>query len=132
MLSKSMILKFIYRLNITAIKFPYAFVCVKHDKLIQNLCYHCSVTQLCATLCNPMDCNTSGLPVITNSQSLLKLMSIESGMPSKHLILCCPLLLPPSILPSLRIFSNESALHNRWPKYWSFSSKIYTTYKTQE
>ena len=61
---------------------------------------------------------------ITNSQSLLKLMSIESVMPSKHLILCCPLLLPPSIFPSIRIFSNESILHIRWPKYWSFSFNI--------
>ena len=58
---------------------------------------------------------------ITNSQSLLKLMSIESVVPSNHLILCCPLLLLPSILPSIRVFSNESALHLRWPKYWSFS-----------
>ena len=57
---------------------------------------------------------------ITNSQSLLKLMSIESVMPSNHLILCHPLL-PPSILPSIRVFSNNSALHMRWPKYWSFS-----------
>ena len=58
---------------------------------------------------------------ITNTQSLLKLMSIESVMPSNHLILCCPLLLPPSVLPSIRVFSNESVLHIRWPKYWSFS-----------
>ena len=58
---------------------------------------------------------------ITNSRSLLKLMSIESVMPSNHLILFCPLFLLPSILPSLRVFSNESALHIRWPKYWSFS-----------
>ena len=58
---------------------------------------------------------------ITNSQRLLKLMSIESVMPSNHLILCCPLLLSPSIFPSIRVFSNESALHIRWPKYWSFS-----------
>ena len=58
---------------------------------------------------------------ITNSWSLLKLMSIESVMPSNHLILCCPLLLLPSIFPSIRVFSNESALHIRWPKYWSFS-----------
>ena len=58
---------------------------------------------------------------ITNSQSLLKLMSIVSVMPSNHLILCCPLLLPPSIFPSIRLFSNESAFHIRWPKYWSFS-----------
>ena len=61
---------------------------------------------------------------ITNSQSLFKLMSIKSVMPSNHLILCCPLLLPPSIFPSIRIFSNESVLHIRWPKYWSFSFSI--------
>ena len=61
---------------------------------------------------------------ITNSQSLLKLMCIESVMPSKHLILCHSLLLPPSIFPSIRLFSNESALYIRWPKYWSFSFSI--------
>ena len=61
---------------------------------------------------------------IASSQSLLKLMSIESVMPSNHLILCCPLLLPPSILPSIRVFTNESALRIRWPKYWSFSFSI--------
>ena len=61
---------------------------------------------------------------ITISQSSLKLMSIESVMPSSHLILCCPLLLLPSIFPSIRVFSNESALHIRWPKYWSFSFSI--------
>ena len=61
---------------------------------------------------------------ITNSQSLLKLMSIESVMPSNHLILCRPLLLPPSIFPSIRVFSNESVLHIRWPEYWSFSFSI--------
>ena len=60
----------------------------------------------------------------TNSQSLPKLMSIESVMPSNHLILCCPLLFLPSIPPSIRVFSNESALHIRWPKYWSFSFNI--------
>ena len=60
----------------------------------------------------------------TISQSLLKLMSIESVMPSNHLILCRPFLLMPSILPSIRVFSNESALHIRWPKYWSFSFSI--------
>ena len=58
---------------------------------------------------------------ITNSQSLLKLMSIESVMPSNHLVLCCPLLLLPSIFPSIRLFSNESALCIRWPNHWSFS-----------
>ena len=61
---------------------------------------------------------------ITNSRSLPKLMSIESVMPSNHLILCRPLLLLPSIFPTIRVFSNESALHIRWPKYWSFSFKI--------
>ena len=61
---------------------------------------------------------------ITNSQSLLKLMSIESVMPSNHLILCHPLLLPPSIFPNIRVFSNESVLCIRWPKYWSFSFSI--------
>ena len=61
---------------------------------------------------------------ITNSRSSLKPMSIESVMPSSHLILCCSLLLLPSIFPSIRVFSNESALHIRWPKYWSFSFNI--------
>ena len=61
---------------------------------------------------------------ITNSRSPPKLMSIESVMPSNHLILCRPLLLPPSIFPSIRVFSNESALRIRWPKYWSFSCHI--------
>ena len=64
---------------------------------------------------------------ITNSQSLLKLMSIESVMPSNHLILCHPLQLLPSIFPSIRVFSNESALHIRWPKYWSFNFSISPT-----
>ena len=61
---------------------------------------------------------------ISNSQSLLKFMSIESVMPSNHFIPCCPLLLLPSIFPSIRVFSNESALLMRWPKYWSFSFDI--------
>ena len=61
---------------------------------------------------------------IANSWSLLKLMSIESVMPSSHLVLCCPLLLLPSIFPSIRVFSNESVLCIRWPKYWSFSFSI--------
>jgi len=61
---------------------------------------------------------------ITNARSLLKLMSIESVMPSNHLILCCPLLLLPSVFPSISVFSNESVLRIRWPKYWSFSFSI--------
>ena len=62
-----------------------------------------------------------GFPSFTNSQSFLKLMVIESVMPSNHLIFCHPLLLLPSVFPSIRVFSSESALHFRWPKYWSFS-----------
>ena len=68
-----------------------------------------------------MDCSISGSLSFTNTQSLLKLMSMESMMPSNHLILCCPLLLLPSIFPSIGVFSKESALHIRRPKYWSFS-----------
>src|SRR5574341_1330526 len=71
-----------------------------------------------------MDCNMPGFLGIANSQSLLKLMSIESVLPSNHLILCRPLLLLPSIFPSSRVFSNESLLRIRWPKYWSFSFSI--------
>ena len=82
-----------------------------------------SVTQLCTTPCDPTNCSTPGLPVPHQLPSLLKLMSIELLMPSNHLILCHPLLLP-SIFPSIRIFSNESALWIKWPKYWSFSFNI--------
>ena len=71
-----------------------------------------------------MDCSTPGLSVDPNSWNLLKLMSIESVIPSNHLILCLPLLLPPSIFLRIRVFSNESVLHIRWPKYWSFSFSI--------
>ena len=83
-----------------------------------------SVTQSCPTLCDPMYCSMPGLPVITNSQGLPKLMSTESVMPSNHLILCCLLLLLTSIFPSIRVFSNESVFNIRWPKYWSFSFNI--------
>ena len=71
-----------------------------------------------------MDCSTQASLSITNYWSLLKLISIESVMPSNHLILCCPLLLLPSIFPNIRIFSSESVLHIRWPKYWSFTFSI--------
>ena len=71
-----------------------------------------------------MDCSTPGFPVHHQLPSRLKLMSIMLVMPSNHLILCHPLPLPPSIFPSIRIFSNESVLHIRWPKYWSFNFSI--------
>ena len=82
-----------------------------------------SVAQSCTTLCNPMDCSTPGSLSITNSWSLLKLKFIESVMPSNHLILCIPLLLP-SIFLKTRVFSSESGLCIRWPKYWSLSFNI--------
>ena len=69
-----------------------------------------SVTQSCLTLCNPIDCKTPGYPVHHQLLELAKLMSIESVMPSNHLILCLPLLLPPSVFPSIRVFSNKSVL----------------------
>ena len=80
-----------------------------------------SVAQSCLTLCDPMDCSTPGLLFIINSRSLLKFMSMESVMPSNHLILCRPLLLLPSIFPRIRVFANESVLHIMRPKYGSFS-----------
>jgi len=83
-----------------------------------------SVSQLCPTLCDPWTAARQATLSITNSCSLLKLMSIELVMPSNHLILCCPLLLQPSIFPSIRVFSSESVLLIRWPKYWSFSFNI--------
>ena len=83
-----------------------------------------TVTQSCLTLCDPMNHSTPGLPVHHQLRSPPKPMSIESVMPSNHLILCRPLLLLPSIFPTIRVFSNESALCIRWPKYWSFSFNI--------
>jgi len=83
-----------------------------------------SVAQSCPTLCDPMNRSTPGLPVITNSRSPPKPTSIESVMPSNQLILCRPLLLLPSVFPSIRVFSNESALRIRWPKYGSISFNI--------
>ena len=83
-----------------------------------------SVAQLCPTLCDPMNTSTQASLNITNSQSLPKFMSIKSVMPSSHLILCHPLLLLCPIPPSIRVFSNESVLLIRWPKYWNFSFSI--------
>ena len=80
----------------------------------------CSVAQSYPTLYDPMNYSTPGFPVLHQLWSLLRFMSIESMMLSNHLILCCRLLLP-SVVPSFRVFSSESALCIRWPKYWSFS-----------
>ena len=83
-----------------------------------------SVPQFCPTLCDPMDGSTPVSLPKTNSWSLLKLMSIESVIPPNHFIFCFPLLLLPSIFPSIRVFSHESILCIRWPKCWSFSFSI--------
>ena len=83
-----------------------------------------SVTQPCLTLCNQWTAAQQASLSVAISQSLLKLMSIELVMPSNHLILCCPLLLLPPIPPSIRVFSNESTVCKRWPKYWSFSFSV--------
>ena len=90
-----------------------------------------SVAQSCLTLCNPMDYSMPGSMSFTISLSLLKLMSIESVMPSNHLILYRPLLLLPSIFPSIRVFSSESVVHIRRPKYWSFSFSISPSSESQ-
>ena len=83
-----------------------------------------SVAQSCPTLCDLMNGSTPGLPVHHHLLEFIKFTSIESVMPSSHLILCHPLFLLPPIPPSIRVFSNESTLHMRWPKYWSFSFSI--------
>ena len=97
-------------------KLLFAVVCIYKPIWTLRLSCCCSVTKLCPTLCYPTDCSTPGFPILHHSQSLLKLMCIESVMPSHHLILCWLLLLLPSIFPSIRVFSNESALHIRWPQ----------------
>ena len=99
---------------------------VQHSESVISSVQFSSVVQSRPTLCNPMNLQHARPPSlsITNSWGSPNLMSIESVMPSHHLILCRPLLLLPSIPPSIRVFSNESALRIRWPKYWSFSFNI--------
>ena len=87
-------------------------------------CCCCSVSKLCLTICDPMTAACQAPLSFTISQSLLRFMSLESVMLSNHLILCCPLLLLPSVFPSIRIFSKESALCIRWPKCWSSFPQI--------
>ena len=91
---------------------------------VNQLCCCCSVAQLYPTLCDSIDCSMPGFLSFTMPWSLLKLMSIKYLMPSNHLVLCYPLFLPPSIFPSIRVFSNESGLCIGWPKNWSFSFSI--------
>ena len=95
-----------------------------NQKTIRRICgyYCCSVAKSCPTLCDPVDCTCQPPLSFTISQSLLKFIFIESVMLSNHLIFCCPLLLLPSIFPSIRIFFIESALCIMWSKYWCFST----------
>ena len=88
-----------------------------------------SVTQSCPNLCSPIDCSMPGFLSITNSRSLLQLMSIKEVMPSNHFILWSPLLLLPSIFPRIRVFSNELVLLIRWPNYWSMNFSISPSYE---
>ena len=93
-----------------------------------SLCCCYSIANSCLTPCDPMDCSSQASLSFIISWSLLKPMSMESVMSSRHLILCRPLLLLPSVFPGIRVFPNESALHVRWPKYWSFSISLSSEY----
>ena len=105
----------------------FQYVLLGESIFFKHLVQFSSFAQSCPTLCKPMNHSTSGPPVHHQLQSSPKPMFIESVMPSNHLILYHPLLLLPSIFPSIRVFSNESVLCIRWPKYWSFSFKISPT-----
>ena len=102
---------------------PYTFTSQHFIKMSTCLVQFSSVAQSCPTFCNPMNRSMTGLPVHHQLPEFTQTHVHRSVMPSSHLILCRPLLLP-SIPPSIRVFSNESTLHIRWPKYWSFSFSI--------
>ena len=104
--------------------YKFTSLCIWSFEIIILKLSVCSFAQSCRTLCDPMDSSMSGFPVHHQLQSLLKLMSIELVMPSNHFILFHPLLLPPSVFLSIRVFSSESVLCIRWPKYESFSFSI--------
>ena len=101
----------------TAVKFQFQINNGYNLNMSQILHCCCSVIKSCLTICNPMNCTMPGFPVHHYLPEFAQFMSIESVMPSNHLILCRPLLLLPLIFPSIRAFSNELALHIRWPKY---------------
>ena len=102
----------------------YIYLFLRNRSIYWKSVQFSSVTQSCRIPVDPMDCSTPGLPVQHQLLEFIKLMSTELVMPSNHPILCRPLLLLPSIFPSIRVFSNESVLCIKWPKYWSFSFKI--------
>ena len=108
--------------NYNSVQNKYIFLVIVHYQAC--CCSCCLVNKVLSDSSTPWTVAHQASLSFTVSQSLLKLMSIESVMPSNHLILCCPLLLLPSIFPSIRVFSNDSTLHIRWPKHWSFSFNI--------
>ena len=105
-------------------------IAMVNSKLINMLVQFSSVAQSCPTLCDPTNCSTPGLPVYHQLPEATQTHVHWVGDASNHLILCHPLFLLPSIFPSIRVFSNESALLIRWPKYWSFSFSIQWTLRT--
>ena len=109
--------KHINKYKNTAVKFEFQINNRYNLNMFQILHCCCSVIKSCPTICNPMNCTMPGFPVHHYLPEFAQFMSIESVMPSNHLILCRPLLLLPLIFPSIRAFSNELALHIRWPKY---------------
>ena len=112
--------------------FEKKFKIIEPIMILYNMIQFSSVTQLCPTLCDPMDHSMPGLPVRYNSRSIPKLMSTELVVPSNNFMVCHPLLFPPSIFPSIGVFANESALCIRWPKYWSFSFIISPSMNIQD
>ena len=109
--------------NVTSRRIEKNF-CLHKTYIVVRKVQFSSVTHSCLNLCDPMDHSMPGLPVHHQLLEFTQTLSVELVMPSKHLILCPPLLLLPSIFASIRVFSNESALRIRWPKYWSFSFNI--------
>ena len=110
-----------FMLSIAPVLFPYLIPHIGANTTFINISCSCSISQSCLTLCDPVDCSKPGFPVLHHLPRACSSSSIELVMPSNHLILCCLHLLLPSIFPSIRAFSNVSALHIRWQKYWSFS-----------
>ena len=107
----------------TSLIFPLAY-CSQYIHMYSHVISSVQLISPLRLFATPWTAARQAFLSITNSQSFLKLMSVQLVMPSNHLILCCPLLLLPSIFPSIRVFSNESVLRIRWPKYWSFSFSI--------